>query len=97
MLRRLPADQIPLLRNEIAALFSILIIEPTEGAPSTAMVRLAATLSAPRPNLPLPAVSPANHEDYEVRLETNRYAGWRSIHVLRTHIDLLLAWPAAVL
>jgi hypothetical protein len=32
MLRRLPTDQIPLTRNEIAALFSTLIVEPTEDA-----------------------------------------------------------------
>jgi mannose-6-phosphate isomerase len=32
MLRRLPTDQIPLTRNEIAALFGTLIIEPTEDA-----------------------------------------------------------------
>ena len=44
-----PAGQIPLTRNEIAALFSTLIIEPDPRHPApAAMVRLAATPPAPR-------------------------------------------------
>ena len=54
-----PDDQIPLTRNEIAALFSTLIIEPVDRHPApAAMVRLAAAPPAPRQNLPLPAASP---------------------------------------
>jgi hypothetical protein len=53
-----PDGQIPVTRNEIAALFSTLIIKPVTGtrAPA-AMVCLAATPPAPRPNMPLPAAS----------------------------------------
>jgi hypothetical protein len=56
-----PADQIPLTRNEIAALFSTLIIKPVTGtrnqAPA-AMVGLTPPPPAPRQNQPLPATSP---------------------------------------
>ncbi len=62
-----PDDQIPLTRNEIAALFSTLIIDPVKkpgtgcqpGGGATSTARKPATTSG----------KPANHEDYEVPLE----------------------------
>jgi hypothetical protein len=64
-----PHDQIPLTRNEIAALFSTLIIDPVKDTRhrlhwSTCGAATSTTLK--------PATTsgkPANHEDYEVRLE----------------------------
>ena len=64
-----PDDQIPLTRNEIAALFSTLIIDPAKDARHR--LRWSAwdgtTSTAPKPATT--SGKPTNHEDYKVRLE----------------------------
>ena len=64
-----PDDQIPLTRNEIAALFSTLIIEPvtSRGTGCDGQPGGAATSAALKPATT--SGKPGSHEDYEVRLE----------------------------
>ena len=65
-----PAGQIPLTRNEIARLFATLLIQPARDTRHRLhWSALATPPPAPRPNQPLPAASPRNHEDHDLRLE----------------------------
>ena len=67
--RPAPADQIPLTRNEIAGLFSALIIQPAQLAGTACDGRPGgdATSAALKPATT--SGKPGSLEDYEVRLE----------------------------
>ena len=64
-----PADQIPLTRNEIAALFSTLIIKPATGTRHRLRWQPGGGVTSAAPKPATTSDKPANHEDYEVRLE----------------------------
>ena len=64
-----PEDQIPLTRNEIAALFSTLIIDPVKDARHRLQWSTWRRRHQHRAKPATTSGKPANHENYEVPLE----------------------------
>ena len=65
-----PAGQIPLTRNEIASLFTSLIIKPADERPHRLRWSAWRRRHQHRAQaMPLPAASPKTHEDHDLRLE----------------------------
>jgi hypothetical protein len=67
--RPAPADQIPLTRNEIAALFAALIIAARHSPATGCDGRPAGDAASTAPKPATTNDKPVSHEDYEVRLE----------------------------
>jgi hypothetical protein len=64
-----PDGQIPLTRNEIAALFSTLIIDPVKGTGHRLRWPTWRGATSTGPKSATTSDKPVNHENHEVRLE----------------------------
>lgn len=67
--QRQPAGQIPVTRNEIARLFTALIIQPTRDPGTCCTGRLGGATISNAPNPATTSGKPANHESNDLPLE----------------------------